>query len=799
MIMQQSRTPKVSAFSRGRRGTRPAFETFENRQLLSTVDWISSTSGSWDVASNWSTDAVPGTGDDVVINVSGIAVTSSVNVSVNSVTSQAELELTGGTFDVANVKATSSLASVVVNSGATLETSAGTTQVSGNGTVAGTVDTAAGATLSITGGTLTVTATNALTDSGLIQLDGGWLAANATQSVQNLEIDYATNFWGSIGGLTGSSNVTVTNNFNWYGSTLGGGGGGLIVAPNATLNILSANAHDLDALTLTNNGTINWPDTGNILSSGGGDIVNAGTFNDQNDHSYEDSGSGGGFTNLATGVYTKSVGLYSQSTEFSLPFNNNGTVNIQQGTLNLNDGGTGSGDFDISAGTVLQFSGGTTNFQSANTLTGPGLVQIDGGTLSATAAQSIQNLEIDYVTDFWGPIGGVTGSGDVTVTGTFNWYGSYVGSGGGGLIVAPGATLNILGTNDHDLDAQTLTNDGTINWSGTGNILSSSGGNIVNAGTFNDENDHSYEDNGSGGGFTNAVGGVYTKSVGLIGQSTEFTLPFANNGTVNIQQGTFNLNDGGADPGDFDTSAGATIEVTGGTLTLNSPDTLIGPGLVQINAGSLTANAVQSIPNLEIDYATDFWGPIGGLFGSADVTVTGTFNWYGSYAGSGGGGLIVAPGATLNILGANPHNLDAQTLTNDGTINWTGSGSISLTDGGTIVNAGAFNVDDNGSFSADGSGAGITGDGGTFNVAQGRNPRPDRWADRDLCGHVQRFRRRHGDAEQRHARHRHRRCHLRLPRQHVPVDRRRDQRRLGRSDQCRNDQPLRTQREANLR
>ena len=265
---------------------------------------------------------------------------------------------------------------------------------------------------------------------------------------------------GAIGGLTGNSNVTVTNNFNWYGSTLGGGGG-LIVAPNATLDVLSASAHDLDALTLTNNGTINWSGTGNILSSSGGNIVNAGTFNDENDHSYEDSSSGGGFTNLATGVYTKSVGLYSQSTEFSLPFNNNGTVNIQQGTLNLNDGGTGSGDFDISAGTVLQFSGGTTNFQSANTLTGPGLVQIDGGTLSATAAQSIQNLEIDYVTDFWGPIGGVTGSGDPTVAGTFDWYGSSVGRGDVGLIVAPGATLDAWAHRPRSRRA-TLTNNDTI-------------------------------------------------------------------------------------------------------------------------------------------------------------------------------------------------------------------------------------------------------------------------------------------------------------------------------------------------
>jgi Planctomycete extracellular len=34
------------------RRRRPDFETLESRQLLSPVDWISPTSGTWDVASN---------------------------------------------------------------------------------------------------------------------------------------------------------------------------------------------------------------------------------------------------------------------------------------------------------------------------------------------------------------------------------------------------------------------------------------------------------------------------------------------------------------------------------------------------------------------------------------------------------------------------------------------------------------------------------------------------------------------------------------------------------------------------
>ena len=54
----------------GRR-QRPNVELLEERQLLATVQWISTTGGNWDDAANWSTGQVPGTGDDVVIDVSG--------------------------------------------------------------------------------------------------------------------------------------------------------------------------------------------------------------------------------------------------------------------------------------------------------------------------------------------------------------------------------------------------------------------------------------------------------------------------------------------------------------------------------------------------------------------------------------------------------------------------------------------------------------------------------------------------------------------------------------------------------
>ena len=43
-----------------RRGNRPNLEVLEERRLLATIDWISTTSGDWNNKSNWSTGQVPG-------------------------------------------------------------------------------------------------------------------------------------------------------------------------------------------------------------------------------------------------------------------------------------------------------------------------------------------------------------------------------------------------------------------------------------------------------------------------------------------------------------------------------------------------------------------------------------------------------------------------------------------------------------------------------------------------------------------------------------------------------------------
>jgi hypothetical protein len=81
----------------------------EDRMLLATITWINPSGGDWDTPANWSSGAVPGPSDDAVINLPEITVThSSGTDSVNSITSQDQIVLGGGTLAVASASTFSS-------------------------------------------------------------------------------------------------------------------------------------------------------------------------------------------------------------------------------------------------------------------------------------------------------------------------------------------------------------------------------------------------------------------------------------------------------------------------------------------------------------------------------------------------------------------------------------------------------------------------------------------------------------------------------------------------------------------
>ena len=110
-------------------------------------------------------------------------------------------------------------------------------------------------------------------------------------------------------------------------------------------------------------------------------FTNEGTVDDQVDLTFlvpnilPCTTSGGSFNN--SGTFTKSgdTGTTLFTTQGScgpLSFNNTGTVNVNSGTLSLQDGKSTSGSFTVPAGSTLNFSGGTYTLDGSSSVTGAG-------------------------------------------------------------------------------------------------------------------------------------------------------------------------------------------------------------------------------------------------------------------------------------------------------------------------------------------------------------------------------------------------------------------------------------------
>jgi hypothetical protein len=94
-------------------------ERLEDRLAPATVSWINPAGGDWDKASNWSTGQLPGSSDDVVINLPGITVThaAAISDSIHSLTSNDAISISAGSLTLA---ASSKITSTLTLSGGTL-------------------------------------------------------------------------------------------------------------------------------------------------------------------------------------------------------------------------------------------------------------------------------------------------------------------------------------------------------------------------------------------------------------------------------------------------------------------------------------------------------------------------------------------------------------------------------------------------------------------------------------------------------------------------------------------------------
>jgi IPT/TIG domain len=222
----------------------PRVEWMEPRTLLSAVTWTGGAGdNNWDSPGNWSTDSVPGSGDDVTINIAANVVHSnSVTDSINSLTSTEPLTISGGTLSIAS-------ASTI---GGALTITGGTLTGAGNVTVSGL--------LTLTAGTLS--------GSSVLDANGGMLI-NPSASQFNLDgrtINNAAGQTATWNGLTAdggrfssieASDGSVFNNLGTF-----------VANDNATYNESGTGAasvfNNLGSFTLTPSSLVGFSVTFNV-------------------------------------------------------------------------------------------------------------------------------------------------------------------------------------------------------------------------------------------------------------------------------------------------------------------------------------------------------------------------------------------------------------------------------------------------------------------------------------------------------------------------------------------------------
>jgi hypothetical protein len=508
----------------------------------------------------------------------------------------------------------------------------------------------AGKTRITTGSSLYIPPTSTSAMTGILELDGGYMEGN--------------------GSMTGNGGT-----FNWVSGSLGitqgpyeeGRPASLNIPEGMTINIMGEAEKRLGGSASTcspchrqhgmikNAGTANWTGTGDIVTSyGGGSIVNSGTFIAHNNEQFRTIADGGAFTNMSSGTLRKQGSSGTTTFEAGITLNTAGTTDVRTGViqtsapLNLLDGSRHSG-----AGKLVGTAGGTL-VGTATVLDG-GRVEWSGGTMTG-GNQTI-------------PQGTIATQG----IGVFDWTG---GKFCGTVNVGAGSTLRISGTGDKYLGHYDrwypvnleLHNAGTILWK-DGKILDEWVGRIHNLGTF-----------------TAALNGELRVNQFL--NTGTFLVPTASTPyTVDLMGPVFNTA-----PGKFEVQAGELVSKS--DITLNPATVVTGAGRLVLSQNSMWNG------NVSISGTVELRDGIVRSGSEATVTTSGSgrFVWT---KGRLSGAFEIPAGSRLDILGEGEKRIGhyyswsdgaAGTITNRGTIAWSGTGAIIDENTARIHNHGTFSA-----------------------------------------------------------------------------------------------------------
>jgi hypothetical protein len=327
-----------------------------------------------------------------------------------------------------------------------------------------------------------------------------------------------------------------------------------------------------------------------------------------------------------------------------------------------------------------------------------------------------------------------------TVLNAFDWSGGTQSESGTGIaqtLLANGSNSTISGAALKTISVRRLTIDGTLVWSGTGNIALNSGQlGIQSTGVFDLQSDALLGDadgnataaelvisgtlKKSGGAGTSALGGnlgigggailATVNATGVIRAESgtlEFDGGLDNLGIVNALGNTIVLASGqGISSGTFHADAGGVVRITGGVQTLTGGAAITGAGLFDIANGRVDLQLGSSYGATRLALG----GDSGALTINGALTVSQSFDWTGGTIG-GSASITLAPGSVSTISGASFKTFSSGRINVGGMLAWSGTGSINGAGNGTfrVLSGGLFDLQSDASF-INGSGLDTSGD-----------------------------------------------------------------------------------------
>jgi RHS repeat-associated protein len=356
--------------------------------------------------------------------------------------------------------------------------------------------------------------------------------------------------------VIGPGTIDVTGSFNWNAGTIGGTGL-VVVTPGASASIEGAQHWMKEQGAFVNEGTTTYA-AGWISMYDQSAIENSGTFNANSTNvsgiAKEGAESTPQFVN--SGTLRKTSG--TAATRIGVELHNEGSIQANAGPFTFVYGAVSTGgSWSATEGTAITLSGGKAFLFNGGTLEGrfkleasPATLEspstkdlsltVAGSVFTAEAPLSVKGtVDVEQLTLNGDTLARVIGPGTIDVTSSFNWNAGTLG-GTGSVVVRPGGTASIEGSQHWMREQGAFVNEGTTTYS-AGWISMYEQTKIENSGTFNANSENSSGINPEGKGATPHLTntGPFQKTGGT--GTTHVNVDFANYGSIGQQTGKLEI------------------------------------------------------------------------------------------------------------------------------------------------------------------------------------------------------------------------------------------------------------------